>query len=52
MRSCRKIPHLDRRSVNLTMPEQLPLTRFAGVTLGDIAKGFPAVIQEYGQRCE
>lgn len=51
MRSCRKIPHLDRRSVNLTM-KQLPLTRFAGVTLADIAKDFPAVIQEYGQRCE
>lgn len=32
--------------------EQLLLTRFAGVTLADIAKDFPAALQRAGQRCE
>ncbi|MGE6742937.1 Rrf2 family transcriptional regulator [Allorhizobium pseudoryzae] len=49
---------LIEQAVNATLKdvfaeaEQLLLTRFAGVTLADIAKDFPAVIQEYGQRCE
>lgn len=49
---------LIEQAVNATLKdvfaeaEQLLLTRFAGVTLADIAKDFPAAIQGYGQRCE
>lgn len=32
--------------------EQLLLTRFADVTLADIAKDFPAALQGHGQRCD
>jgi Rrf2 family protein len=49
---------LIEQAVNATLKdvfaeaEQLLLTRFAGVTLADIAKDFPAAIQGYGQRCD
>lgn len=49
---------LIEQAVNATLKnvfakaEQLLLTRFAGVTLANIAKDFPAAIQGYGQRCE
>lgn len=49
---------LIEQAVNTTLKdvfaeaEQLLLTRFAGVTLANIAKDFPAALQGYGQRCD
>lgn len=49
---------LIEQAVNATLKdvfaeaEQLLLTRFAGVTLADIAKYFPATLQRAGQRCD
>ena len=49
---------LIEQAVNATLKdvfaeaEQLLLTRFAGVTLADIAKDFPAAIQRAGQSCD